>query len=109
MRRTDLEQVLLEMQAVDSSSLERAREISVERGVPLRETLVSAGMVGDHDMAIALGRQWDLPVLQTIGDLEVDPAVLDKLPVSYLRKYSMVPVKQQGDVMIVAVHDPVEQ
>ena len=109
MRRTNLEQVLLEMQAVDPSSLEQAREIGTERGIPLSEALVTTGMVGDYDMVTALGRQWDLPVMQVIGDLEVDPVVLDKLPVSYLRKYSMVPVKQQGDVMIVAVHDPVEQ
>lgn len=109
MRRTSLEQVLLEMQAVDSSSLERAREIGIERGIPLSEALVTAGMVGDHDMVSALGRQWDLTVMQTIGDLEVDPAVLDKLPVSFLRKYIMVPIKHQGDSMVVAVHDPVEQ
>ncbi|HWR68323.1 MAG TPA: type II secretion system ATPase GspE [Desulfomonilia bacterium] len=109
MRRTSLEQVLLEMQAVDTSLLERAREIGLERGIPLREALVAAGMVGDHDMISALGRQWDLPVMQTIGDLEVDPTVLDKLPVSYLRKYVMVPIKQQGDAMVVAVNDPGEQ
>ncbi len=97
------------MQAIEPSSLERAREIGLERGVPLREALIVSGMVGDHDMVTALGRQWDLPVMQSIGDLEVDPSVLDKLPVSYLRRYAMVPIKQQDDAMVVAVNDPAEQ
>jgi general secretion pathway protein E len=109
MRRTSLENVLLEMQVIDPSSMDRARQIVTEKGITLREALSSTGMVSDHDLVTALGRLWDLPVVQVIGDLEVDATLLDKLPVNYLRKYAMVPIKQQGDTMVVAVHDPAEQ
>ena len=109
MRRTSLENVLFEMQLLDEASLEKARSVQSERGIGLKDALVLTGAVSDHDMISALSRQWDIPSVQTISALEVDPSVLDKLPVSYLRKYAMVPVRMQQDTMIVAVHDPVEQ
>ena len=109
MRRTSLENVLFEMQLLDEASLEKARSVQSERGIALKDALVLTGAVTDHDMISALSRQWDIPSVQIISALEVDPSVLDKLPVSYLRKYAMVPVKMLQDTMIVAVHDPVEQ
>ena len=109
MKRTSLENVLFEMQLLDEASLEKARSVQSERGIALKDALVLIGAVTDHDMVNALSKQWDIPSVQTISALEVDPSVLDKLPVSYLRKYAMVPVKMLQDTMVVAVHDPVEQ
>jgi general secretion pathway protein E len=108
MRRQNLEQVLLEMQAVDPSSLERARELSAEQGVGLAAALSSAGLVSDHDLVAAHGRLWGLPVLQTITELEVDPSILDRLPVNFLRRYVMLPIRRHDDSLVVAVNDPLE-
>ncbi len=109
MRRTSLEHVLLDMHLLDGESIEKARAIVSERGIPLKDALVLTGALTDHEMISALSKQWDIPSVQTISELEVDPAVLDKLPVNYLRKYTMVPVKLLHDTMVVAVHDPSEQ
>jgi hypothetical protein len=109
MKRLSLENVLFEMKLLDEASLEKAKIVQNERGIHLKDALVITGVVSDHDMVTALSRQWDIPSVQTISEIEVDPSVLDKLPVSYLRKYAMVPVKMQHDTMVVAVHDPVEQ
>ena len=109
MRRTSLEHVLLDMHLLDGESIEKARTIVSERGIPLKDALVLTGALTDHEMISALAKQWDIPSVQTISVLEVDPAVLDKLPVNYLRKYTMVPVKLLHDTMVVAVHDPSEQ
>ena len=109
MRKVNLESVLLDMQLLDETSLAKARTVQNERGIPLKDALVLVGALSDHDMVAALSRQWSIPFVPTIGELEVDPSILDKLPVSYLRKYTLVPVKVQRDTMVVAVHDPSEQ
>ncbi|MGD0819836.1 MAG: type II secretion system ATPase GspE [Desulfomonilia bacterium] len=109
MTRTSLEHVLLDMHLLDGESIEKARAIVSERGIRLKDALVLTGALTDHEMISALSKQWDIPSVQTISELEVDPAVLDKLPVNYLRKYTMVPVKLLHDTMVVAVHDPSEQ
>jgi general secretion pathway protein E len=109
MRKVNLESVLLDMQLLDETSLAKARTVQNERGIPLKDALVLVGALSDNDMVAALSRQWSIPFVPTIGELEVDPSILDKLPVSYLRKYTLVPVKVQHDTMVVAVHDPSEQ
>jgi len=100
---------LLDMHLLDGESIEKARTVGTERGIPLGDALVLTGALTDHEMMGVLSKQWDIPSVQTISELEVDPAILEKLPVSYLRKYAMVPVKLQHDTMVVAVHDPSEQ
>jgi Type II secretory pathway, ATPase PulE/Tfp pilus assembly pathway, ATPase PilB len=109
MKHVNLENVLFDMKLVDAASLEKARSVQGEKGIPLKEALVLVGALSDHDMVAALSRQWGLPFMPTLGEVEVDPSVLEKLPVGYLRKYVLVPIKVQHDSMVVAVHDPAEQ
>lgn len=109
MRPASIESVLLDMKLLDEAALDKARLVQIDRGIPLKDALVLIGALTDHDMVSALGVQWNIPFMPTIGELEVDPVILDKLPVSYLRKYTLVPVKVQPDTIVVAVHDPAEQ
>ncbi len=109
MRIQSLEDVLRAGKILDEDALERARSLQQERGLSLAEALLSSGELGDHDLLQALSLQWNIEYLPLIGEPEVDPALLDKLPVSFLRRYTMVPLKWKGDDMVVAVHDPHEQ
>jgi len=109
MSPASLERVLLDMKLLDEAALDKARLVQIDRGIPLKDALVLIGALTDHDMVSALGIQWNIPFMPTIGELEVDPVILDKLPVSYLRKYTLVPVKVLPDTIVVAVHDPAEQ
>jgi len=109
MKNTSIEEVLFDMQLLDEAGLEKARSMQIEKGIPLKEALVQAGALTDQDVTAALSQQWSIPFMPTIGDLEVDPVILEKLPVTYLRKYTLVPIKVQHDSMVVAVHDPSEQ
>lgn len=109
MRVSNLEELLLENNTVDPASLEKAKTLQREKGVSLPEALVQAGAVSDHDMTQVQARQWGIEFQPIIGDIEVDPVILDKLPVTFLRKYTIVPVKWLEDSLVVAAHDPLDQ
>lgn len=109
MKVQSLEEVLLDMNLVDESSLEKARSVQREKAVPLSDALLSTGILSDHDMIQALSRQWNITLMNMIGEIEVDPSIIDKLPITFLRKYVMVPVRFHGDSMVVAVNDPTNQ
>jgi general secretion pathway protein E len=109
MKIQSLEKVLLEMSLVDDTSLEKARLFQKEKAVPLQDALLSTGVLSDHDMIQALSKQWNISLMNMIGEIDVDPSIIDKLPITFLRKYVMVPVKIQGDTMLVAVNDPTNQ
>jgi len=104
-----LEEVLLDMNLLDEASLEKARSIQREKAVPLSDALLSSGILSDHDMIQALSKQWNITLMNIIGEIELDPSIIDKLPITFLRKYVMVPVRSHGDSMVVAVNDPTNQ
>ncbi|MDT8273553.1 MAG: type II secretion system ATPase GspE [Desulfomonilia bacterium] len=109
MKIQNLEGVLLDMHLIDEAALEKARQVQLDKAVPLQEALLLTGALNDSDVLQALSRLWDIPLVQIISELEVDPAILDKLPVSFLRRYSMVPIKHQDNTLLVAVHNPADQ
>ena len=65
--------------------------------------------MSDHDILQALSKLWDIPLMSRIEEIEVDPAIVDLLPMSFLRKYLMVPVKLHEGTLLVAVNDPADQ
>ncbi len=109
MKIQSLEDVLLDMSLIDESALDKARSIQREKAVSLQDALLATGVLSDHDMIEALSKQWSISLVNMIGEIEVDPSIIDKLPITFLRKYVMVPVKVQGDTMVVAVNDPTNQ
>jgi general secretion pathway protein E len=109
MKNASIEEVLFDMQLLDEAGLEKARSVQSEKGISLKDALVLVGALSDQDVTAALSQQWSIPFMPTIGELEVDPVILEKLPVSYLKKYTLVPIKVQHDSMVVAIHDPSEQ
>ncbi len=109
MKIQSLEQVLVEMQLVDDSGLDKAKSVQREKALPLHDALLSAGVLSDHDLLQALARLWNIPLMNKIEEIEVDPSIVDVLPITFLRKYTMVPVKLNADMMEVAVNDPTDQ
>jgi len=104
-----LESVLLQKKLIDEFALSKARDLKQERGLSLREALLSSGAVDEHGLLQALAVQWELDYWPVIADCEIDPAVLDKLTVPFLRRYLMVPVALSEGRLVVAVNDPTEQ
>ncbi len=104
-----LEAVLLQKKLVDELGLEKVRNVQQERGLSFREALLASGAVEEHGLLQALATQWELEFRPIIVDSEVDPALLEKLPVPFLRKYLMVPVEYGEGRLVVAVNDPTEQ
>ncbi|NLW68920.1 MAG: type II secretion system ATPase GspE [Bacteriovoracaceae bacterium] len=97
------------MQLVDDSGLDKARTLQREKALPLHDALLSSGVLSDQDILKALARLWNIPLMNKIDEIEVDPSIIDVLPITFLRKYTMVPVKLNADMMEVAVNDPTDQ
>ncbi|MFY9397372.1 MAG: type II secretion system ATPase GspE [Desulfomonilia bacterium] len=109
MKIPSLEQVLLDMQLVDDSGLDKARGVQKEKALPLQDALLLAGVLSDQDLLKALSRLWNIPLMSSLEEIEVDPAIVDVLPITFLRKYTMVPVRFNADMLEVAVNDPADQ
>ncbi len=109
MRIPSLEQVVISQNLATEETLQKALLAQKQKGGSLKDALVDSGAINDVEILKAISKAWGIEFVHMLGDLEVDPAILDKLPVTFLRRYNMVPFKWQGDTLIVAVNDPMDQ
>ncbi len=109
MRIPSLEQVVISQNLADEEALQKALLAQKQKGGSLKDALVDSGAVNDVELLKAISKAWGIEFMHMLGDLEVDPAILDRLPVTFLRRYNMVPFKWHGDTLVVAVNDPMDQ
>ena len=109
MRIPSLEQVVISQNLANDETLQKALLAQKQKGCSLKDALVDCCTISDVELLKAISKAWGIEFMHMLGDLEVDPAILDRLPVTFLRRYNMVPFKWQGDTLLVAVNDPMDQ
>jgi general secretion pathway protein E len=109
MRIPSLEQVVISHNLANEELLQKALLTQKQRGGSLKDALVDSGKINDVELLKAISKAWGIEFMHMLGDLEIDPSILDRLPVTFLRRYNMVPFKWQGDTLVVAVNDPMDQ
>ncbi len=105
-----LGRLLVEGGALSEEELEQALADRKNRGFqarPIGKFLVETGYVKDADLLQALARQFNLAVMD-LGEVEVQPALLEKVSEEVCRRYRVVPLFALGDEVTVAVADPTQ-
>jgi general secretion pathway protein E len=88
--------------------LQEALALQQEKGGRLGEVLVGLKAVSEEDVARALGAQLDLPYLARIFPDEVDAELVKKVPINFAKQSRILPLFVEGDVVAVAVADPLD-
>ncbi len=107
-RRGKIGDILLEEGKVTREQLDHALELQKNDPRSLGKVLVSLGYVVPADLAQALARRLklDYVVISELSGGEVDPAALDLFGEETLRKYMVLPLRFEGDTVVVAMSDP---
>jgi len=100
-----LGEMLVRDNIISDSQLELALDMQSERGGSLGRIIIENGYASEYDLAAALGRQLEVPFI-TLSHYEIDPDILDAIPVDIVRKYQIIPVDKTGDTLTVALADP---
>ena len=54
----------------------------------------------------SLADRLKIPYLDKIKDGGVDPSIVSKIPMSFLKKYKLMPVSKRDNILMIAVADP---
>ncbi|MBI3009044.1 MAG: type II secretion system ATPase GspE [Candidatus Omnitrophica bacterium] len=54
----------------------------------------------------SLAERLKIPYLDKIKDGGVDPSIVSKIPMSFLKKYKLMPVSKRDNILMIAVADP---
>ncbi|MGE5280366.1 MAG: GspE/PulE family protein [Deltaproteobacteria bacterium] len=100
-----LTDVLLETKLVSAQDMERALKIHAEHGGNLKDVLLKEGIVKEKDLMAALSKALFIPYLE-LGKYKVDPKIVELLPEKIARQYKVVALSRIGNVLTVAMSDP---
>lgn len=107
-RKGKIGDILLEEGKVTREQLDHALDLQKNDPRNLGKVLVSLGYIVPTDLAQALARRLklDYVVISELSEEEVDPAALDLFGEETLRKYMVLPLRFEGDTLVVAMSDP---
>lgn len=106
MEDRSLGQILLESTSLTEEQLEQALLIHRERGIKLGDALVQLKMLRSEDILRALSIQLGFPYESTIDPEHIPHDLLENLPINYAKNNEVLPLKREGDRVVVAVADP---
>ena len=103
-----LGQILVESQTISESQLQEVLEVQrrSEDGRKLGEILVEKELVSEEDMLRALATQLDLPYYDRLPVNDVDPGLVDHIPIQFCRDNKILPIARDDFNVTVAVSDP---
>lgn len=100
-----LGQILKEMGLVDEGQLQEALAEQRRQGGALGEILIRKGVLDMDTLTLALAAQNGMEVI-TSADLEVPPDLLRKIPANLARGHGVLPIRYDGNTLIVAMSNP---
>ena len=107
MVRPKLGDLLLEANLIDEVQLQIALEEQKNRGTRFGSTLVALHFIDENVLTAFLARQLNMPCV-SFNNIEVSPAVLRKIPRGLAVRYHAMPVRADGDRLLVALCDPMD-
>lgn len=97
--------ILISAGLISPRQLQIALDQQKKTGDRLGEVLVSLGFVTEFDMARALAEQLGYPFIPN-PQMEMEPGVAALISEEMARKYTAIPVRLEGNNLVVALWDP---
>lgn len=102
-------QILLEQRLITEEQLKNAMEAREDNGGHLGDILIYNGIVTEEDIAIALAKQHDIPLITSKAD-QIVPAIdqdLQKIvPKQFALRNTVIPLLKEGNILTCAISDP---
>ena len=99
--------ILVDRGLISSEQLNEAIEDQKRSGERLDHVLVRLGHVAPEDVLVAIGQQFDMPIID-LSEIQVEDDVLQMLPAKLVFKQHCVPVRRGANTLQIATCDPFE-
>jgi general secretion pathway protein E len=103
-----LGQILMETASLSEEKLNEALAQQAEKGGRLGEILVGLKTLTEEQVLRALAIQLDLPFSEKVSIDEITPELVRMLPINFAKQSKLLPLRQEGKVIILATGDPLD-
>ena len=97
--------ILVNGKLLDQKQLDKALEIQKKTGGSLSKILVDGGFISQKTLMIVLSHQLNIPPIN-LTKYRIDPAVVNLIPEKLARQYIVIPISKVGNVLTLAMPDP---
>jgi general secretion pathway protein E len=101
-------EILVRQGALSPERLEQALSIVAERGSKLKDVLTGTNIMDELAYVEALARDLGLPVINKISVDEIPAELVGLVPINFARQHELLPLSIAGDVIRVAVANPLD-
>ncbi|MBI2343228.1 MAG: type II secretion system ATPase GspE [Deltaproteobacteria bacterium] len=98
--------ILLASTTLTQEQLEQALVVHREKGIKLGDALVQLKFLRTEDILKALSIQLGFPYASTVDVDEVPNDLIADLPINYAKRNELLPLRRDGDAVVVAIADP---
>ncbi len=103
---TRLGDLLLKYTSLTKEQLQECVQVQEEEGGRLGDILLRKKYVLPHEIMRALCAQIDLPYVEDLKANEIDPKLVDKIPINYARTREVLPIERTDTHLTIAMSDP---
>ncbi len=100
-----LGEILKSRGAISVAQLNEALSVGKRTNTRVGKVLVNLGYVTEEDIAGALADQYQMPSIM-LSSVSIDPGLIKLIPEAVARRYMVMPVSLEGDLLRVAMLDP---
>ncbi len=89
-----------------SAQLEEGLRVQKAQAGKIGEILVRLKFLNEEAVLEALSHQWQIPYIPRVPVAEIDPILIEKVPISFAKRHEVLPFKREGNVVQVATSKP---
>ncbi|MDD5774173.1 MAG: ATPase, T2SS/T4P/T4SS family [bacterium] len=106
-QKIDIIELLLSRNLITQDAIDKAKEESKRKNLPLEKTLENLGFVTEKDIARTRADALNVPYMD-LTDYAIDPEVIKLIPEDTARKCKLIPLFKIADTLTVAMADPLD-
>jgi len=107
-KRRKIGEILRKWGRLTDAQLRQAQKVALAQRQRLGEALVDLGHITAEDAAEAIAYQYEMEYVDPTKPDVVDKNALELLPMDFIQKFLVLPLKKEGGKLVVAVHDPMD-
>ncbi len=101
-------ELLIERDIISPQQLEVALRQQKQQGGYISQQLIALNYASEFDIALCLSNQYNFAYLP-LSHYIITPDILKLIPLKWIMMYTMIPVDRIGDVLSVAMADPLNE
>ncbi|MBU1912890.1 MAG: Flp pilus assembly complex ATPase component TadA [Candidatus Omnitrophica bacterium] len=98
-------ELLINNKAISKAQLDKALKIQKDKGGSLKNILVQSGFITEKDLMSVLSQGLGIPPISLVR-FKIDQELIKLIPREVANKYQIMPVSRVGNMLTVAMSDP---